>query len=68
MATDYRLALKDRNGKIRKTVELVRKKTRLDKSQIAECLMTYGAARVGEIFPGLDSRSGKQGVGTDERQ
>lgn len=59
MATDYRLTLKDRNRKIRKAVELVRKKTSLDKSLIAECLMKYGAARVMEIFPGLDSRSDK---------
>ena len=59
MATDYRLTLKDRNQKIRKTVEQVRKKTRLDKSLIAECLMKYGEARVMEIFPGLDSRSDK---------
>jgi len=59
METDYRLTLKDRNRKIRKTVELVRKKTCLDKSLIAECLMKYGAARVMEIFPGLDSRPDK---------
>lgn len=59
MATGYRLTLKDRNQKIRKTVDLVRSKTRLDKSQIAECLMKYGAAKVMEIFPGLDTGSEK---------
>ena len=58
MATEYQPKIADRNRKIRKTVEIVRKKTRLDKSLIVERMMCYSADKITDIFPELANQSG----------
>lgn len=54
MATDYQPKIEDRQMKIRKTVTLIRKKTRLDKAVIAERLMLFGVENIGQVFPDIE--------------
>ena len=58
MANEYQPKVPDRNRKIRKTVESVRKKTRVDKSVIVERILLFGIEHIGEIFPEFDKNQG----------
>ncbi len=49
----YQPKLPDRNRRIRKTIDMVRRKTRLDKTIIAERMLNFSADKIGEIFPEL---------------
>ena len=51
MATVYQPKLIDKNMKIRKAVAAIRKKTKLDKSLIAERIMSYGVENMEHVFP-----------------
>lgn len=52
-AVFYQPKLPDRNRRIRKTIDMVRRKTRLDKTVIAERMLNFSADKIGEIFPEL---------------
>ena len=48
---EYRPIIRDQRGKIRKTVNAVRKKTKIDKSIITERMMLYSVENLEAIFP-----------------
>lgn len=54
MPTDYQPRIADRNLRIRKAINNVRKKTRLDKSLIVERMLIYSIEKVTDIFPELE--------------
>lgn len=51
MARPYQPLVKDKDSKIKKAVEKIRKRTRLDKSAIFEIMMNYAISKAAEIFP-----------------
>ena len=54
MPTDYQPRIADRNLRIRKAINNVRKKTRLDKSLIVERMLIYSIEKVTDIVPELE--------------
>ena len=57
MARAYQPLVKDKDSKIRKAIEKIRKRTRMDKSAIFEVMLNYAISKAAEIFPEINDDS-----------